>query len=116
MQICSFHPYSQSTSPSLHLDTSGNILAAVAQFERELIRERVSAGMRNACQQGKRLGHPKGAEWRAAPRLKDRNAILDRQRAVELRRQGLSLPRIARELGLGLGLRRGLLMAASAAV
>ena len=102
MQICSFHPYSQSTSPSLHLDTSGNILAAVAQFERELIRERVSAGMRNACQQGKRLGHPK--------------VILDRQRAVELRRQGLSLPRIARELGLGLGLRRGLLMAASAAV
>ncbi len=45
--------------------------------------------MRNARQQGKRLGRPK--------------AIFDRQRAVELRQQGLSLPRIARELGIGLG-------------
>lgn len=66
-----------------------HILAAVAQFERELIRERVAAGVKNARQKGKRLGRPK--------------AIFDRQRAVELRQQGLSLPRIARELGVGLG-------------
>ncbi len=84
------------TSQGLDTDESNpaskllvHILAAVAQFERELIRERVCAGMRNARQKGKRLGRPK--------------AVFDRQRAVELRRQGMSLPRIARELGVGLG-------------
>jgi len=66
-----------------------HILAAVAEFEREMIRERVCAGVKNASQQGKRLGRP--------------NAVFDRQRAVEMRQQGLSLPRVARELGLGLG-------------
>jgi DNA invertase Pin-like site-specific DNA recombinase len=66
-----------------------HILAAVAEFERELIRERVCAGVRNARQKGKRLGRPK--------------KVFDRQRAVELRQQGRSLPQIARELGVGLG-------------
>ena len=54
-----------------------------------MIRERVCAGVKNARQKGKRLGRPK--------------AVFDRQRALELRQQGLSLPRIARELGVGLG-------------
>jgi len=58
-------------------------------IEREMIRERVCAGVKNARHKGKRLGRPK--------------KIFDRQRAVELRQQGLSLPRIARELGVGLG-------------
>ncbi len=66
-----------------------HILAAVAEFERELIRERVCAGVRNARQKGKRLGRPK--------------RVFDRQRAVESRQQGQSLPQIARELGVGLG-------------
>ena len=66
-----------------------HILAAVAEFEREMIRERVCAGVKNARQKGKRLGRPK--------------AIFDRQRAVELRQQGQSFPQIARELGVGLG-------------
>jgi DNA invertase Pin-like site-specific DNA recombinase len=66
-----------------------HILAAVAEFEREMIRERVCAGVRNARQKGKRLGRPK--------------RVFDRQRAVELRQQGRSLPQIARELGIGLG-------------
>lgn len=48
-----------------------HILAAVAEIERELIRERVCAGVRNARQKGKRLGRPK--------------RVFDRQRAVELR-------------------------------
>lgn len=34
------------------------IIAAMAQFERELIRERVSAGIRNARAKGRRLGRP----------------------------------------------------------
>jgi len=84
------------TSQGLDTDESNpasklllHILAAVAQFERELIRERVSAGMRNARQKGKHLGRPK--------------RIFNHQRAVELRQQGVSLPKIARELGVGLG-------------
>src|ERR1022692_1472383 len=35
------------------------IVSAVAQLERDLIRERVSAGIRNARANGKRLGRPK---------------------------------------------------------
>jgi putative DNA-invertase from lambdoid prophage Rac len=66
-----------------------HILAAVAEFEREMIRERVCAGVKNARQKGKRLGRPK--------------AVFDRQRAVELRQQGRSFPEIARELGVGVG-------------
>ncbi len=54
-------------SPSQGIDTSNtnpaaqlqiNILAAVAQFERELITERVKAGVRAARQRGVRLGRP----------------------------------------------------------
>ena len=66
-----------------------HILAAVAEFERELIRERVASGVANARRQGKRLGRPR--------------RVFDRGRALELREQGLSFPKIARELGVGLG-------------
>src|SRR6202161_3794995 len=37
------------------------IVSAVAQLERELIRERVTAGIRNARANGKKLGRPKSA-------------------------------------------------------
>jgi DNA invertase Pin-like site-specific DNA recombinase len=36
-----------------------HILAAVAQFERELIRERVAAGIKAAQKNGTRIGRPK---------------------------------------------------------
>lgn len=35
-----------------------HVIAAVAEFERELIRERVKDGMRHAREQGKRVGRP----------------------------------------------------------
>jgi putative DNA-invertase from lambdoid prophage Rac len=38
-----------------------HILGAIAEFERERIRERVLAGLRRARAQGKALGRPKGA-------------------------------------------------------
>ncbi len=38
-----------------------HILGAMAEFERERIRERVMAGLQRARTQGKRLGRPKGA-------------------------------------------------------
>ena len=66
-----------------------HVLAAVAEFERELIRERVASGVANARRQGKRLGRPR--------------RVFDRSRAQELRRQGLSFPKIAQELGVGYG-------------
>jgi DNA invertase Pin-like site-specific DNA recombinase len=41
-----------------------HLLLAVAEFERELIRERVRSGLANARARGKRLGRPN-----ATPRL-----------------------------------------------
>ena len=55
------------------------IFASIAEFERELIRDRVKSGLRNAVAKGKRLGRPRsgldaaeirrlraqGASWRA---------------------------------------------------
>ena len=66
-----------------------HILAAVAEFERELIKERVSLGLKNAMAAGVSLGRPR--------------RVFDRQRAMDLRDQGLSFPEIARELGVGYG-------------
>ena len=70
-----------------------HILAAVAQFERELIRERVSAGMRNAKSKGTRSGKPIGRPRR----------IFDRGEIVRLRQDGHSLAQIARQMNVGLG-------------
>lgn len=66
-----------------------HILAAVSEFERELIRERVRAGVHNAKKNGKQLGRPK--------------VIFDRQKAIDMRRAGMSLPKIAEALGVGYG-------------
>jgi len=65
------------------------IVSAVAQLERDLIRERVTAGIRNARANGKKLGRPKSA--------------VDRERILELKAQGLSLRQIAAKLGVGYG-------------
>ena len=50
------------------------IVSAVAQLERDLIRERVNAGIRNARANGKKLGRPKSS--------------VDRQRILELKASG----------------------------
>jgi DNA invertase Pin-like site-specific DNA recombinase len=65
------------------------IVSAVAQLERDLIRERVSAGIRNARANGKKLGRPK--------------AGVDRERILELKAKGHSLREIAAKLGVGYG-------------
>lgn len=52
------------------------IVSAVAQLERDLIRERVRAGLRNARAKGKRFGRPR--------------APVDALRVAELRAEGLS--------------------------
>ena len=71
------------------------ILAAVAEFERELIRERVLAGMRNAKNQGKAIGRPR--------------RVFDRDEVRRLREAGLSFRMIGRRLGLGEGTVRRIL-------
>src|SRR5690606_29648849 len=62
-------------------------LAAVAEFERDLIRERVAAGMAAAKRRGARIGRPR------AIRGSDTFAM------ERLLRQGLSVRAVARKLG-----------------
>ena len=65
------------------------IVSAVAQLERDLIRERVSAGIRNARANGKKLGRPMRA--------------VDPERILEMRTEGQTLEQIAATLGVGYG-------------
>ena len=61
------------------------LLAVFAEFEREILRERVRAGLDHARQQGKRLGRPPSAALKAAE-------------ARKLHRQGISKSEIAHQL------------------
>ena len=71
-----------------------NLLAALAEFELELIRERVKAGMDRARRQGKRIGRPKVMDRRG---FKNRfGAILERLNAGDISRR-----KAAKELGIG---------------
>jgi DNA invertase Pin-like site-specific DNA recombinase len=88
------------TSQGLDTDESNpssklllHILAAVAQFERELIRERISAGMKNAKDRGTRSGKPIGRPRR----------VFDHQLVRQLRQNGLAIDAIASETKLGVG-------------
>src|SRR6266851_3131202 len=72
------------------------IVSAVAQLERDLIRERVSAGIRNAQANGKKLGRPKRE--------------VDRDRILQLQAQGHGLRQIAEKLGVGYGTVRARLL------
>ena len=62
------------------------VIAAVAELERSLIRERVVMGLERAKAQGKTLGRPR--PW------------VDLERIARLKAQGLSLRAIARETGI----------------
>jgi DNA invertase Pin-like site-specific DNA recombinase len=66
-----------------------HVLWAAAEFERSLIRERVSAGMREAKRAGKTLGRSR--------------RIFGRDEVTELRRKGMSIARISQHLGIGEG-------------
>src|ERR1017187_6125433 len=72
------------------------IVSAVAQLERDLIRERVTAGIRNARASGKKLGRPKSG--------------VDHARILELKALGQSLRQIAANLGVGYGTVRARLL------
>lgn len=61
-----------------------HLMGAFAEFERELIRDRVNAGIRNARAQGKQLGRPR--------------RVFRRDEALEMRAQGKSWRKIAAAL------------------
>ena len=65
------------------------IFASIAEFERELIRERVRSGIAAARARGKRLGRPKAA--------------VDASRIAILRAEGLSWAAISQQTGLSKG-------------
>ena len=71
-----------------------NLLAAVAEFELELIRERVIAGMDRARRQGKRIGRPRVTDRPGFSRRS--GALLERISAGNISRR-----QAARELGIG---------------
>jgi putative DNA-invertase from lambdoid prophage Rac len=63
-----------------------NIFASFAEFEREMIRERVACGLRAARAKGKSLGRPK--------------RVFRRDEALRLRVEGKSWRAISKELGI----------------
>ena len=80
------------------------ILAAVAEFEREMVRERVAAGLksyRDAFSAG-RIGRGRPRHSRSGKDLRPGRPvrIFDRSRALAMRNRGLSLRQISRELGV----------------
>ena len=66
-----------------------HILASVAEFERELIRERVRAGIRGARHRGKQLGR--------------KRVVFDRTKAAEMHQSGATVREIAEALQVGKG-------------
>jgi DNA invertase Pin-like site-specific DNA recombinase len=65
------------------------IFATIAEFERELIRERVRSGIAAARAQGKRIGRPRKP--------------VDATKVAEMRSQGRSWAEISQEMKLGQG-------------
>lgn len=65
------------------------IFASIAEFERELIRDRVRSGLAAAKARGKRLGRPR--------------AYIDASEIAKLRAEGLPVAVIAEKLGVSVG-------------
>lgn len=89
IEFVSLHENVDTTTPIGRF--SFHIFAALAEFERELIRERVRSGLANARAQGTRSGKPIGR-----PR-----AAVDASTVARLRAQGRSWRAIATEMGVG---------------
>jgi DNA invertase Pin-like site-specific DNA recombinase len=75
------------------------IIGAMAELERSVIRERVQAGLdyarKNGTKSGRAIGRPR--------------RIFDREKVCRLRESGLSIPKIATQMGLSIGTVAGVL-------
>jgi DNA invertase Pin-like site-specific DNA recombinase len=87
IQFVSLHEGVDTSTPNGRLVFG--IFASIAEFERELIRERVRSGMAAARARGARIGRPRKP--------------VDAERVAELRAHGASWRAVARELGVGIG-------------
>ena len=87
IQFVSLHEGVDTSTPNGRLVFG--IFASIAEFEWELIRERVRSGMAAARARGARIGRPRKP--------------VDADKVAELRAQGASWHMIARELGVGVG-------------
>jgi DNA invertase Pin-like site-specific DNA recombinase len=67
-----------------------HLLGAFAEFEKDLIRERVIAGVAHARSKGKRLGRP--------------NGNVDLEKLLVLRQRGFSIRKISKEMNMSIGL------------
>lgn len=67
-----------------------HVIGAVAEFEKDIMRERVKAGLENAKRKGKRLGRPPISD-----------GLLEKAKA--LRKEGLSFRKIGKRLGVDEG-------------
>ena len=75
------------------------IFSSLAEYERELIRERINAGLSRAKAEGKKLGRPTNVNAET------------RDKVVQLRKEGMPIKKIAKELRIGLATTRKLLAA-----
>ena len=66
-----------------------HLVSAFSEFERGVLVERVKSGLAAARRRGAKLGRP--------------TVTFDRQKALQLRAQGLSFREVAKQLGVGLG-------------
>jgi DNA invertase Pin-like site-specific DNA recombinase len=87
IEFVSIHEGVDTTTPNGRLIFG--IFASIAEFERELIRDRVKSGLRNARAKGKRLGRPR--------------VFTDASRIAALRAQGRSWREITAETGITKG-------------
>lgn len=93
IQFVSLHEGVDTSTPNGRLVFG--IFGSIAEFERELIRDRVRSGIAAARARGKQLGRPR------------RN--VDVSRVAALRADGLSWRQIGRELGVGVATARAAL-------
>lgn len=69
------------------------MIAAFAEFERNIIQERVRAGIANARAHGTRSGNPFGRP----------KAVFPREKAGRMRREGFTIRQISKRLKVGVG-------------